>query len=96
MSGLGVREIAIGANMSPTAVSQFMTGRTSHPHDTTRAAIRRALENQKIQFAPGGWVRHLDDGNGGGIIPDHNVSPILQLEKCLQLSIGLLPALIHH
>lgn len=61
IAGLGVRDLAIAAGLSPTAVSQIETGRTEQPHESTLRSLRTALEEHGVQFNPGGWLRRRDD-----------------------------------
>lgn len=65
LSGLGVRELAEVAGISPTAVSQIETGRTKSPHTTTLDVLRTALEDHGIEFGPNGWIRHVGDHQDG-------------------------------
>ncbi len=94
ISGLGVRDIAANARMSPTAISQFMTGRTSQPHDTTLEAIRMVLQSHEVQFAPGGWVRRLpNNGNLDVGAPELGITPVHRLESHITAALGILPML---
>ena len=61
LAGLGVRQLADLAKMSPTALSHIETGHTRQPQRPTLEALALALIARDIQFAPGGWVRHAAD-----------------------------------
>ena len=54
-TGLGIRELAVAANVSADTISRFERGETLHPR--TLAAIRTALEATGVEFtnddAPG-------------------------------------------
>jgi transcriptional regulator with XRE-family HTH domain len=58
---LGVRELASAAGLSPTSLSLLENGHTRDPHKTTLTALRAALAARGIDFAPGGWTRHIND-----------------------------------
>jgi transcriptional regulator with XRE-family HTH domain len=51
--GLGVRDLAARAQVSPSTVNRFELGQGT-PIPATLAAIRRALEEAGIEFIPGG------------------------------------------
>ena len=49
------------AGVSSTAISHIESGRTRNPKQATQIASRTTLEACGIEFAPGGWLRHIDD-----------------------------------
>jgi transcriptional regulator with XRE-family HTH domain len=53
--GLGVRELAELADLSPDTVTRFEAGEALTPR--TAGAIRAALEGAGAEFLPGGAVR---------------------------------------
>lgn len=53
--GLGVRELAALASVTPGTVTRFETGKGGLQHSTAEA-IRKALEAQGVQFLEGGQV----------------------------------------
>ena len=83
LASLGVRELAEAAGLSPTAVSQIETGRTKTPHSTSLDVLRTALEDHGIEFGPNGWIRHVDDREGGA--SDHPALPSDERERVLRL-----------
>ena len=58
---LGVRELAKAAGLSVTAISRLESGHTRNPHKATLAVLRAALAARGVDFAPGGWTRHISD-----------------------------------
>lgn len=79
LTGLGIRELAAAAGISPTALSQIETGRTEHAHATTLRALRTTLEGLGVEFGPEGWIRRRDDVES---------SQPAEQERTLQRSIG--------
>lgn len=69
LAGLGIRDMAIAAGISATAVSLIERGHTKAPQQTTQEALKTALEKRGIEFAPGGWVRHVGDALAGQTMP---------------------------
>lgn len=67
---LGIRELARASGVSATAISHLETGRTQTPHQTTMRALRATLTGYGVDFALGGWTRHLADACIGGERPD--------------------------
>jgi len=61
LSGLGVRELAKIAGLSPTAVSQLENGRIKSPRASTLERLRTALEDHGVEFGSKGWIRHVGD-----------------------------------
>jgi len=61
---LGIRELASASGLSTTTISHLETGRTRNAHQTTMRALRAALTAHGVDFALGGWTRHLDDAHG--------------------------------
>lgn len=55
---LGVRELAIAADVSPTTVTRFEQGEALYPR--TVEAIRRALEAAGVEFI-------AENGGGAGV-----------------------------
>ncbi|SMX42548.1 helix-turn-helix domain-containing protein [Maliponia aquimaris] len=56
--GLGVRNVAAAAGVSPTTVTRFERG--EELRDSTVAAIRAALEEAGVEFIP-------ENGGGPGV-----------------------------
>lgn len=57
-TGLGVRDLAVAASVSPNTIARLERGETIR--DTTVAAIRAALEAAGVVFLP-------ENGNGPGV-----------------------------
>lgn len=57
-TGLGVRELAVAADVSPNTIARLERGETIRP--ATIAAIRAALEAAGVVFLP-------ENGNGPGV-----------------------------
>lgn len=57
-TGLGVRELAIAADVSPNTIARLERGEAMR--ETTVAAIRAALEAAGVEFIP-------ENGGGAGV-----------------------------
>lgn len=57
-TGLGVRDLAVAADVSPNTIARLERGETIRP--ATIAAIRAALEAAGVVFLP-------ENGNGPGV-----------------------------
>ena len=66
---LGIRELASASGLSISAISHIETGRTRKPHLGTMLALRAALTVHGVDFARGGWTRHIADAHGGQCPP---------------------------
>lgn len=66
---LGIRELARASGLSITAISHIETGRTRKPHLATLLALRAALTVRGVDFARGGWTRHIADAHEGQCPP---------------------------
>ena len=73
---LGIRELASAAGLSATAISHLENGHTRNPHSATMLALRAALTAHGVDFAGGGWTRHLADAHGGQCSPPSSTSSV--------------------
>ncbi len=65
LAGLDVRELAELSGRSAVTIANLESGLTRTPQQATLDSTRQALEGQGIEFASGGWVRHLGDRVSG-------------------------------
>ncbi len=86
LAGLTTRELAERAQLSTTATSQLLTGKTTTPHRKTLKSLESALRDGGVDFGRDGWTRHQCDQTGEH---DESITAALKQHAALSAAIVL-------